>query len=241
LISGAKAAEVSFAAFRGRRHRFDDQVAGRLIVRRVRWLNPPPEAGQEELFPGCRHHAIFTDSALPMLQAEAHHRGHAAIEQVFADLKAGPLAHLPSGRFAANSAWLVLAAIALSLTRTAGALASLWHAKATTGAIRRQLIMVPGRLAHTARQVVLHLPDHWPWQPAWQQLFTQACGPPPPPRPDHQAVTARPRTSRGEAGQTGEPPTPASARWQHQDHQPIRRTDNRGSRLSTKNVTAGAR
>jgi hypothetical protein len=108
LISDADVAEVSFAAFRARRHRFDDQVTGRLIVRRVRRFNPRRLAGQEELFHGCRHHAIFTDSPLPTLQAEAHHRGHAVIEQVYADLKAGPLAHLPSGRFADNSAWLVL-------------------------------------------------------------------------------------------------------------------------------------
>jgi hypothetical protein len=60
-----------------------------------------------------------------MLQAEPHHRGHAVIEQVFANLMAGPLAHLPSGRFADNSAWLVLAAIAFNLTRASGALASL--------------------------------------------------------------------------------------------------------------------
>ena len=182
-ISDAEVAEVPFAAFRAHRHRLDDQVTGRLIVRRVRRLNPRRGAGQAELFPGYRHHAIFTDSPLPMLQAEAHHRGHAVIEQVFADLKAGPLAHLPSGRFAANSAWLVLAAMAFNLTRAAGALASLRHAKATTGTIRRQLIMVPGRLAHSARRLVLHLPTHWPWQPAWQQLFAQACAPPTPASP----------------------------------------------------------
>ena len=179
-ISNAEVAEVPFAAFRAHRHRLDDQVSGRLIVRRVRRLNPRQPAGQDELFPGYRHHAIFTDSPLPMLQAEAQHRRHAIIEQVFADLKAGPLAHLPSGRFAANSAWLVLAAMAFNLTRAAGALASLRHAKATTGAIRRQLIGVPARLAHSARRLVLHLPAHWPWQPAWQQLFTMTCGPPPP-------------------------------------------------------------
>ena len=179
-ISDAEVAEVPFAAFRAHRHRLDDQIIGRLIVRRVRRLNPRHDAGQDELFPGYRHHAIFTDSPLPMLQAEAHHRRHAVIEQVFADLKAGPLAHLPSGRFAANSAWLVLAAIAFNLTRAAGALASLLHAKATTATIRRQLIMVPARLAHSARRLVLHLPARWPWQPAWQQLFTHACGPPTP-------------------------------------------------------------
>jgi len=182
-ISDAEVAEIPFTAFCTHRHRPEDQVSGRLIVRRVRWLNPRHRARQDELFPGYRHHAIFTDSPLPMLQAEAQHRQHAIIEQVFADLKAGPLAHLPSGRFAANSAWLVLAVIAFNLTRAAGALASLPHAKATTGAIRRQLVILPARLAHSARRLLLHLPAHWPWEPAWQQLFTKACGPPTAPRP----------------------------------------------------------
>jgi hypothetical protein len=77
---------------------------------------------------------------LPLLQAERQHRGHAVIEQVHADLKGGPLAHLPSGSYPANAAWLALAGIAFNLTRAAGALASLAHAKATTATIRTQLI-----------------------------------------------------------------------------------------------------
>jgi len=58
-------------------------------VRRVRRLNPKsvPD-GQGELFPGYRHHAVFTDSPLTMLQAEKSHRAHAIVEQVIADLKA---------------------------------------------------------------------------------------------------------------------------------------------------------
>ena len=79
---------------------------------------------------------MFTNSPAPMLAAETAHRGHAIVEQVIADLKNGPLAHLPSGNFWANSAWLVCAAMAFNLTRAAGALASAFHAKATTGTIR---------------------------------------------------------------------------------------------------------
>ncbi|HET8914455.1 MAG TPA: IS1380 family transposase, partial [Propionibacteriaceae bacterium] len=48
---------------------------------------------------------------------------------------------------------------------------------------RRQLVILPARLAHSARRLLLHLPAHWPWEPAWQQLFTKACGPPTAPRP----------------------------------------------------------
>ena len=91
---------------------------------------------QGELFPVWRHHAVFTDSPLPMLSEEADHRRHAIIEQVIADLKNGPLAHLLSGKFTANAAWLVLGAMAFNLTRAAGVLAGRGLATATTGTIR---------------------------------------------------------------------------------------------------------
>ena len=150
-------------------------------MRRVRRLNPKSVAdGQGELFPGYRHHCVFTDSPLTMLQAEKTHRAHAIVEQVIADLKSGALAQLPSGSFSANGAWLVLAAIAFNLTRAAGALASVFHAKATTTTIRRQLIMVPGRLARSARQLAIHLPQDWPWQDSWEGLFNAVCRPPTP-------------------------------------------------------------
>ena len=166
LISDAEVAETPYTGFTSRpaaRH-----VAARLIVRRVRRLNPAATAGQGELFPGYRHHAVFTDSPLTLLQAEACHRGHAIVEQVIADLKGGPLAHLPSGSFTANAAWLVCAAIAFNLTRAAGCLASTFHAKATTATLRAQLITVPGRIARSARQLVLHLPTDWRWEHPWQ-------------------------------------------------------------------------
>ena len=103
---------------------------------------------------------------------------HAIVEQVIADLKNGPLAHLPSGHFWANSAWLVCATMAFNLTRTAGALASTFHAKVTTGTIRAQLITVPGRLARSARRLTLHLPTGWPWHKQWEQLAATATSPP---------------------------------------------------------------
>jgi Transposase DDE domain group 1 len=173
----AEVAEIGFTAFTSRRKA--DHVPARLIVRRVKRLNSASvPAGQGELFTTHRYHAVFTDSPEPMLAAEKTHRQHAVIEQVHADLKAGPLAHLPSGSFAANSAWLVLAAIAVNLTRAAGALASGFHARATTATIRAQLINIPARLARSARRLRLHLPRDWPWETAWSQLFDATCGPP---------------------------------------------------------------
>jgi Transposase DDE domain group 1 len=115
---------------------------------------------------------------MALLDAETCHRRHAIIEQVIADLKPGPLAHLPSGSFAANSAWLVLAAVVFNLTRAVGCLASPFHARATGATIRRHLITVPARLARSARRLTLHLPTDWPWAHAWQQLFDALHAPP---------------------------------------------------------------
>jgi hypothetical protein len=176
-VSDAEVAETQYTAFGSKKK--DQQVTARLIVRRVRDLSPRAQAGQGELFPAWRYHAIFTDSPFTMLQAEEQHRDHAVIEQVFADLTSGPLAHAPSGRFAANAAWLTLAAIAHNLTRAAGTLASPRHARARGATIRRDLINVAARIARHGRgHLTLHLPDGWHRQAQWQTLFRAGCGPP---------------------------------------------------------------
>jgi hypothetical protein len=183
-VSDAEVAEIGFTAFTGRRK--SEQVTARLIVRRVRRLNPAhrgPGAAhlagqlsgeQGELFAAYRYHAIFTDSDAPMLEAEATHRDHAIVEQVIADLKNSALAHLPSGHFGANSAWLVCAAIAHNLTRAAGALAGALHARARTATLRSRLINVAARIARSAGRLVLHLPLAWTWQPGLDTLFRRA-------------------------------------------------------------------
>ena len=175
-ISDAQVAEIPYTAFTSRKKA--DHVAARLIVRRVKRLNPASAtAEQGELLAAYRHHAIFTDSPLSMLAAESAHRDHAIIEQVISDLKDGPLAHCPSGVFTANSAWAVLAAIAFNLTRAAGVLASRFHAKARTATIRAQLINVPARIANRARSWLMHMPRNWPWQQAWAALCDAASAP----------------------------------------------------------------
>jgi len=105
LISDAEIAEIGYTTFTSRRKA--DHIDGRLIVRRVKRLNPSkPKAKaakavndatgvQQELFSLYRYHAVFSDTRLVLVQAEKTHRGHAIIEQVNADLKQGALAHLP--------------------------------------------------------------------------------------------------------------------------------------------------
>jgi hypothetical protein len=114
-----------------------------------------------------------------MLQAEEHHRGHAQAEQVFADWTDGPLAHLPSGSFPANAAWLALAAISCNLLRAAGALASPAYARARGATLRRDLINVAARTARHGRgHLTLHLPEGWHRDHEWASLFQAATGPP---------------------------------------------------------------
>jgi hypothetical protein len=181
LVSDAEVAETGYTAFTSQPK--NRQVVGRLIVRRVRRLNPKTAAGQDELFTLWRHHAVFLTSQVAMLQAEAQHRGHAIVEQVIADAAGSALAHLPSGSFAANAAWSVLWAIAHNLTRAAGVLAGGRHARATTATIRAHLINVPGRLARSAGRLTVHLPRHWPWQVAWENLHAAIHRQPPPRTP----------------------------------------------------------
>jgi hypothetical protein len=176
LISDAQVAEVPYTAFASRK---GQAITARLIVRRVRDLNRKAPAGQDELFSCWRYHAVFTDSPFETIQAEAQHRDHAIVEQVFADLSDGPLAHLPSGHFPANAAWLTCAAICHNLTRAAGTLAGPLHARARGATIRRHLTSVAARIARHGRgHITIHLPEAWHHEHNWMNLFEEACGPP---------------------------------------------------------------
>lgn len=175
LISDAQVAETTFTAFAASDH----PVTARLVVRRVRDQNK-----LEELFPVWRHHPFFTNSTEPITDADLTHRRHAVIETVFADLIDGPLAHMPSGRFGANSAWALCAMITHNLLRAADSLDPHQPAVARGATLRRQIIHVPARLARPQRRPVLHLPAHWPWAQRWLRIwtgvFTNAQAPPQP-------------------------------------------------------------
>jgi hypothetical protein len=176
-VSDAEVAEIQYAAFTSKPRK--QQVTARLLVRRVRAKNEKAAQGQDELFPAWRYHAVFTDSPVELVQAEGQHRDHAIIEQVNADLYAGALAHLPSGVFTANAAWLVIAAMAHNLLRAAGTRAGRPWAKARTATVRRDLVTIGARTARHGRgNLVLHLPAGHHREQAWQNLWTDICGPP---------------------------------------------------------------
>jgi Transposase DDE domain group 1 len=168
LISDAQVSEVEYTAFADRPHR----VSGRLIVRRVLDANT-----QDPLFPVWRYHPFFTNSTAPATEADVTHREHAVIETVWSDLIDGPWAHQPSGLFAANAAWTVLAAITHNLLRAAGTLTGTTRYAVARGAtLRTHLVNVAARLARPQRRPVLHLPAHWPraaaWLSLWRAVFT---------------------------------------------------------------------
>ena len=175
-VSDAEVAEVPYVAFTGRRK--TEHVPCRLVVRRVKRLAPLAGDGSEqgELFAAHRHHAFITNSTLGLVEADQAHRGHAIVEQVIAELKDGPLAHLPSGNYAANAAWVACAVIAFNLARASAVAAEMRTARWAT--LRTRIINTPARIATTGRRLVLHLPDRWPWTNSWSQLWSTATGPP---------------------------------------------------------------
>ena len=177
-VSDAQVAETRFTAFTSRPEA--EQIPCRLVVRRVKdqhQATSNDEAGaQGELFPVWRYHAFITNTDLPAVQADRVHRRHAIIEQVIAELKDGPLAHLPSGVFSANEAWLQLAVIAFNTSRAAAVAANMPLARMRT--LRTRIIAVPARLAHHARRTIVHLPARWPWARAWLRLWQAVHDPP---------------------------------------------------------------
>ena len=170
-ISDAEVAEIPYTAFASTK----DRITARLVVRRVKDACFP-----DALFPVWRYHPFFTNTELPVEEADITHRQHAIIETVFADLIDGPLARIPSGRFGANSAWVLCAAIAHNLLRAAGVLAGDHHARERGSTLRRKIVNIPARLARPQHRPILHLPTHWPWSKTWLALWHNTIGYSPP-------------------------------------------------------------
>ena len=131
----------------------------RLIVRRTRLIG-----AQGDLFPNWRHHCFVTNRTVPTLVADIDHRDHAQVELVIRDLKDQALKHFPSGRYPANSAWTVIAALAHNLGRWATQIGLPARPVQTARSRRRHLLQIPARLTRTSRQWTLRMPARWPWQ-----------------------------------------------------------------------------
>ena len=110
MDGAADVAETTYTPFQSE----PDAAPVRLIVRRVK----PTPGSQLALFATYSYHGCITDREGETLELEADHRRHAEIENAIRDLKYGVgLNHLPSGRFAANAAWLAVQVMAHNLAR----------------------------------------------------------------------------------------------------------------------------
>jgi hypothetical protein len=142
----------------------------RLVVRRV---HLQAQEAQAELFAYWRHFAFLTNREEEMHALDREHRQHAEVELAIRDLKDQALAHFPSGSFAANCAWTVIACLAHNLQRWTGMLGLDDPTPRTAQTIRRWLLALPGRLTRSARRWTLHLPARWPWQRHFIEALTR--------------------------------------------------------------------
>lgn len=147
----------------------------RLVVRRTRLLG-----AQAELWPDWRHFAFLTNRTDPLEAVEAEHRQHAVVELAIRDLKDQALAHFPSGKFTANAAWTVIAALAHNLLRWTHLIALPDQTVRTARTLRRRLLTIPGRLTRTARRTTLRMPTHWPWAKDFLAALNRLRALPPP-------------------------------------------------------------
>ena len=165
LAAGADVAETTYTPFASE----PDAAPVRLIVRRVR----PSPGSQLALLTLYDYHPFITDREGTSIELEADHRRHAEVENAIRDLKYGVgLNHLPSGRFAANGAWLAVCVIAHNLARWTSRI-GLGERLVTTKTLRRRLFSVAGRLTRSARRWKLRLPDRWPWALEWSRALAR--------------------------------------------------------------------
>jgi Transposase DDE domain group 1 len=146
-----------------------------MIVRRVRTLSQ-----QGELLPSWEHHAFATNRTDGLARVESEHRQHAVVELAIRDLKDQALAHFPSGKFTANAAWTVIAALAHNLLRWAQTIALPDTTPRTARTLRRRLLATPGRLARSGRRTLLRMPARWPWQTEFLAALERIRALPPP-------------------------------------------------------------
>ena len=146
-----------------------DAAPVRLIVRRVK----PAPGSQLALFAIYSYHGFITDRDGETLELEADHRRHAEIENAIRDLKYGVgLNHLPSGRFAANGAWLAVQVMAHNLARWTARI-GLGQQIVTTKTLRRRVFALAGRITRSARRLTLHLPRRWPWEEQFSRALAR--------------------------------------------------------------------
>ncbi len=164
MDGAADVAETTYTPFQSE----PDAAPVRLIVRRV----TPAPGSQLALFASYSYPGFITDRDGETLELEADHR-HAEIENAIRDLKYGVgLNHMPSGRFAANGAWLAVQVMAHNLARWTARI-GLGEQIVTTKTLRRRFFALAGRITRSARRLTLHLTQRWPWETQFSRALAR--------------------------------------------------------------------
>ena len=165
MDGAADVAETAYTPFRSK----PGAASVRLIVRRVK----PAPGSQLALFASYSYHGFITDRDGETLELEADHRRHAEVENAIRDLKYGVgLNHLPSGRFAANGAWLAVQVMTHNLARWTARI-GLGEQIVTTKTLRQRFFALAGRLTRKTRRLTLHLPQQWPWESQFDRALAR--------------------------------------------------------------------
>jgi hypothetical protein len=165
-------AEVSETKYKGHR----------LVVRRTR---PTPtnqtDKNQTRMWPDFEYHSFITNREGTTVFLDADHRKHAVVELAIRDWKEGAAGdHNPSGVFAANAAWTVIAALAHNMLRWTTALGMGTTGPVVAKTIRRRFLTVPGRATQQSRRTIMHFPRNWPWADEFLTAIRRLQALPPP-------------------------------------------------------------
>lgn len=146
-----------------------DRLAGwpagmRILVRREK-IEEGRQLSLFEQINGYRYQVIATNTAGGQPQRlEARHRVQARVEGFIRCAKDTGLARWPSRSFAINTAWIAAVAIAVDLL--------CWMrlllldgplAKAEPATLRYRLLHAAARLVKRSRNLILRIPQTWPW------------------------------------------------------------------------------
>ena len=204
MDGAADVAETTYTPFQSE----PDAAPVRLIVRRVK----PTPGSQLALFATYSYHGLITDRGGETLELEGDHRRYAEIENAIRDLKYGVgLNHMPSGRFAANGAWLAVQVMAYNLARWTARI-GLAERTVTTKTLRRRVFTLVGRITRSARRLTLHLPQHWPWETQFSRAMARLQA--------IQLIQSRPLDGAHRSGRTDRAGGGSSLWW---DGSPARR------------------
>ena len=162
MDGAADVAETTYTTFQTK----PDAAPVRLIVRRVKPTRFPARPLRQ-----IQLSRFITDRDGETLELEAESATPRS-RTPYATSSTASLNHMPSGRFAANGAWLAVQVMAHNLARWTARI-GLGQQIVTTKTLRRRVFALVGRITRSARRLTLHLPRRWPWETQFSRALAR--------------------------------------------------------------------